>query len=112
MGKKTKSKTRERIWDLKIFKQKTITKENYEENKEEIKEVMENLLVIVGEPALFNYGAHCEDFKQFLNLSTRILRHLNADEKKQIIKINNFTKEKCKSVWSAKPVVVVDDDFK
>ncbi len=106
-----KSKTIERIWNLKIFKQKTITKEIYEENKDGIREIMDNLLIVVEEPALFNYEAHCEDFKQFIKLSTKILKYLDTDERKFVAKINKFTKEKCKSVWSVKPRVVINEDF-
>lgn len=110
MKKKSKSKTRERVWDLKIFKQKTITKENYENNREEIKEMMQNLLVIVNQPSLFNYEIHCDEFKSFLKLSIKILRYLDEMERKQIARINKFTKRKCKKSWWAKPVVYIDDD--
>ncbi|KKN64422.1 hypothetical protein LCGC14_0491650 [marine sediment metagenome] len=106
-----KSKTTERIWNLKIFKQKTITKKDFEENKEDIVNMMENLVKIVNNPSLFVYEVHCETFKQYFKLSTKILRYLDEKEMKEVEKITNFYKDKCKSSWFAKPRVVVDEDF-
>ena len=106
-----KSKTIERIWDLKIFKQKTITKKDFEENKEDIVNIMENLVRIVDKPTLFVYKVHCEEFEQFFKISTKILSYLNENEMNKVEKITKFYKDKCKSSWSVKPRVVVDKDF-
>ena len=106
-----KSKTTERIWDLRIFKQKTITKKDFEENKEDIINMMENLLIIVNNPSLFVYEVHCEMFKQNFKLFTKIYRYLDEKEIKEAEKITNFYKNKCKFIWSVEPKLVVDEDF-
>lgn len=112
MPKESKrSKTTERIWDFKIFKQKTITKKEFEENKEEIVKMMENLLRIVDKPTFFVYKVHCKEFEQFFELSTKILSYLNENEMNRVEKITKFYKDKCKSSWFAKPAVYVDEDF-
>jgi len=112
MPKKTKKdKTTERTWNLKIFKQRTITKEEFEENKEDIMNMLENLYQIVENSSLFIHEIHCNSFKQVFSFSTKILRYLDEEEMNQIKKITKFYKEKCDS-RPAKPQVHVDDFWK
>ena len=106
-----KSKTTEKIWNIKIFRHKTITKELFEANKEDIVNIMENLVIIVDEPTMFVYKVHCKEFEQFFELSTKVLIYLNENEKNKVKKITKFYKDKCKSSLSAKPRIYVDKDF-
>ena len=93
MSKKTKS--REREWDLRIFKQKTVTKEEIEEDIKFIKNQIENFIIIVKNQSLFNAEIHCEGIKKFLELSPKFLKYLEETDHKDVAKINQFYKDKC-----------------
>lgn len=90
-----KEKSREREWNLKLFRQKTVTKEELEEDLKYIKNHIENYIIIVDNPSLFNTSIHCEGIKTFLALSPKFLKYLDEDDRKNVSKINSFYKENC-----------------
>ena len=67
-----------------------------EKTLSKFKEKIENTLIIIENPDLFNYEIHCEIIKEVLSNSINFLKDLNETEIKNIAKITKFHKEKCK----------------